>query len=92
MKDFSILMGSRSQILCVATDNSVRFSHLNSGEWLLVLFLFFPWTWQELLHPLCSMPPEFLSLSISPSLIEPSFCITTGKGVLALGHGLVGMG
>lgn len=37
---FSILKGSRSQIPCVATDNSVRFSHLNSREWLL-LFLFF---------------------------------------------------
>lgn len=36
---FSILKGSRSQIPCVATDNSVRFSHLNSGEWLLHLNL-----------------------------------------------------
>lgn len=40
-QDFSILQGSRSQILRVATDNSVRFSHLNSGVWLLLLFLFF---------------------------------------------------
>lgn len=46
-QDFSILQGSRSQILRVATDNSVRFSHLNSGVWLLLLFLFLPWTWQD---------------------------------------------
>lgn len=89
---FSILKGSRSQIPCVATDNSVRFSHLNSGEWLLLFLFFFPWNWQEVLHPLCSMPPDFLWLSISPRVVELSFCITRGKGVLALGHGLVGIG